>query len=49
VPYEFRDEYKIVVKRNTGKANREMRNSDLMLLNELYFPLQENVYTSQAK
>jgi hypothetical protein len=39
VPYEFRDEYRLVVNRTGGKANRELRNSDLILLNELYFPL----------
>lgn len=39
VPYEFRDEYRLVVSRSAGKANRELRNSDLILLNELYFPL----------
>jgi len=49
VPYEFRDEYRIVVNRTFGRANRELRNSDLILLNELYFPLQENIYEPKAK
>lgn len=49
ISLEERHDFKMEVKKSGQIERRDLTNSDLVMLNDLYYLLKENLYTANAR